>query len=212
MLRKLLLLSFAASALFLASCRETPNSEELSLDPFELTLRDTSINFGSYATFALNDSIGIVSDNPLKDGTKVTQSRADKVLDQVRSNLISRGYTEVEITENPDLLVSGVALEYSNEYTVIYPGSWWGYGGYYGGFWGGYYPYYPPYYGGGSYGYSYSYQVGTLVLEMVSVDELTDRGTVIWSGLSGGILDGTSDNKIVNSVNQLFKQSPYITR
>jgi hypothetical protein len=211
-MKKVFLYALLFSASLFASCRETPNSDELSLDPFELTLRDTSVNFGKFTTFALNDSIGIVSDDPLKDGDKVSQARANKVLDQVRSVLTSRGYTEVEINENPDFLVSGSALEYSVDYTVMYPGSWWGYGGYYGGAWGGYYPYYPPYYGGGAYGTTYSYQVGSLVLEMVTVNEITDKGAVIWTGLSGAILDGTSDNKIVNSVNQLFIQSPYITR
>src|SRR5215203_2524429 len=75
-------------------------------NPVVRTVRDPAFNFASLRTFAMPDTVAHLV---ALTGTPLPVSREfDRtVLDQVRANLLARGYTQVDNpqTETPDFLV-----------------------------------------------------------------------------------------------------------
>src|SRR4030095_10637984 len=101
---------------------------------------DPNFSFSSKSTYSLPDKVikitGEEIDDP--DGNNlpdyIDQGTATLILNQIRSNMNARGYTEVESTESPDLILLPSAMETT---TLVYYYDWW--------YWGWYYPTYPGY-------------------------------------------------------------------
>jgi hypothetical protein len=60
------------------------------------------------------------------------------------------------------------------------------------------------------------YQTGSLIVEIVDLKNITKPGDmldVLWTNWNGGALGSTSTNleNALNSINQAFIQSPYIS-
>jgi hypothetical protein len=221
-------------SLFLTACYNY--NDDTYLDELDLTLTyyDTSYNFQQNTTFAMRDSVGIISDylsDSEIDAFYRTGGGNDQIKALVRSNLIALGYTEVAATENFDLGVNMVVM--AVESTDYYYGWWYGYYGYYGWYSGGWYPYY----GYPWYPVSVTYQQGALLTELVDGNSLrayrlwadgkseyeiehADPDSVpdidfTWQSLVSGVA-GTeksyNKDRAERGINEAFTQSPYLKK
>ena len=172
------------------------------------TTYDEQYDFGTKTTFLISDQIPKIGTDPIE---YVNAATTAKVIAAIVKNMEDQGYTkEVDINADPDIFITMAALEVKT--TVVGCGGGWG--GYYPPGWG--YPGYPGY-GGCWYPVGYSYTTGTLLISLWDKDSLPDMEndpTVPeWSAGINGLLQGSQssiDIRIVNSINQAFRQSPYI--
>lgn len=222
-------------SLFSTACYEY--HEDTYLDELDITLTyyDTNFNFQQYNTFAIRDSVGIISDY-LSDSEIDAFYRAgggnDAIKALVRSNMTDLGFTEVTEDQNFDLGINLVVAAVEN--TEYYSYGWWyGYYGYYGWYYGGWYPYY----GYPWYPVSYTYQRGALLMEIVEGESVRDyrewadgktQGEIenadpdevpdinfIWQSVLSGVA-GTEKSynkqRTERGINEAFDQSPYLIR
>jgi hypothetical protein len=181
-----------------------------------VTFHDSTFNFTSLRTFAMPDSI--VQFNPVT-GTPVVVTRTfDQVaLNQVRSDLVARGFTDVTGTnQQPSfiVLVGASAMDNYNAF-VSYP--WfasWGFSPVWSFFapgfdnsWGINFPWFS------SVGAT-NFPSGSLVVTMIptaSVDPANKTITAVWSGVATGLLNGGTTSDVVQAaVNEMFRQSPFL--
>jgi len=220
--------------LFMASCYEY--HDDTYLDELDITLSyyDTNYNFQNNTTFAIRDSVGIISDY-LSDSEIANFYKPgggnDEIKALVRDNLVALGYTEVSEDANFDFGVNLVIGAVEN--TEYYYSWWYGYYGYYGWYYGGWYPYY----GYPWYPVTYTYQKGALLMEIVDGESLRDyrewaedktQGEIenadpddvpdvnfVWQSIVSGI---AGDEKAYNQqraargINEAFDQSPYLIK
>jgi len=189
---------------FLA-CRKIPDTSGLSNSFVVQTSRDLNVNFGSYKTYYISDTIALRTTDP--NDTLWTDNDAKQLVDAVKSNMDARGYTLVTSGHsNPDLGLGLTAVKDLN-LGVIYPGWWWGYWG--GCYWG--YCGYPPYYGWGA---VYSIPTGTIILDMIDIKNAAANSQldVTWNSvMSGGLGNTGNDLQLgIEAINQAFDQSPYV--
>jgi hypothetical protein len=238
-LKKISLLAIIGLALVLIIPSCYTYNDDTYLDELDLTLTyyDTNFNFQSYGTFAIRDSVGVVSnylsDNDLDDFYR-PGGGSDKIKNEVRQQFLNLGYTEVADDEDYDFGVNLVIALIDNTYVVGYPGWWYGYYDYYSWYWGGWYPYYPYY---PWYYTTYSYQTGTLLMEMADgesvrayrswaadktdeeienadPDEVPDV-MFRWQALINGVAgyDASYNNdRTERGIDEAFSQSPYLEK
>lgn len=169
--------------------------------------------FDNFERFELRlDTIGYISpftnDTLMLDASNTQtqlprQTFISEMINEIKSNAESRGYTHVEPTEDPDFAIKVVILQQFSMYqTVTYPGYYSGYYGYYGGY----------------YGPVVTTQASnfvTLVIEVVDIknfDANLFRYKVIWSAYIGDLAYSVDrDTKIIEAVKQAFEQSPYFS-
>ncbi|MFH1161575.1 MAG: DUF4136 domain-containing protein [bacterium] len=200
--------------LTMASCAWYPSDADLLTETdVVLTMYDVNTNFNDFKTFSIVDSIGVVQDN---DTTvkRISNDTTTAVLNQIKQNMIQRGFTKVAKSANPDFAINVVVIKTLNVAGNYYPGYWWGYPGYYppeywyndwyG--WSYYYPWYPVYY--------YTYYTGTLVIDMVDAkdpDPNTKKLKIVFNTYIRGILNGTrSLNDILKDIDQAYIQTPQL--
>ena len=181
-------------------------------------VRDQAFDFTKMRTFAMPDTV--VHYAPLT-GTPLEVSRQfDRAaLDEVRQNLLLRGYTQVAdpSTTRPDFVVLVGATATTNyDAWVAYP--WYGYWGFYSGWdwyapgftstWSLVYPWYPVV------GVT-AYDRGTMLVTMVptlSVNPVNTSINASWAGVATALLNGTvTDDVVAAAVDRMFELSPYLT-
>ena len=113
------------------------------------------------------------------------------------------GWTKVEKTANPDVILAPVAYELTTY-------SYWG-GGYWDWWYGGWYGWYYPY------PVVTSYTTGSLVVTMLDPNDVSpdDKARVTWSFIINGLLEGTTaefNARYTKGIDQAFTQSPYIKK
>jgi hypothetical protein len=194
------------SVLLLGACRKVPDFDQLSSDFIVSTSLDQSANFGNYKTFYIADTveyIGGVGADSIIVGDKALQ-----LVNAVKTNLTSRGYTFTGRNNKPDLGLTLTAIKDINVIISGYPG-WWD------GYWGGCYWYYwcyPYYYPWTS---VYTYTTGTVILNMYDLKNAATNQQIkgLWNTTGLGALGtgGTSNVQLgIDAINQGFTQSPYI--
>jgi hypothetical protein len=225
----------AVITFFMASCYEYHDDTYLDELDVTLTYYDTAFNFQQYNTFAIRDSVGIISDY-LSDSEIDAFYRSgggnDKIKSLVRENLTALGYTEVSPDQNFDFGVNLVVAAVEN--TEYYYGWWYDYYYYYSWYWwGGWYPYY----GYPWYPVSYTYQRGALLMEIADGESIRDyrewadgktQGEIenadpdevpdinfVWQALISGVA-GTekayNQERAERGINEAFDQSPYLIK
>ena len=196
----------------MAGCYSEPDNQRLLDDLVVATNFDPEAEFTSYATFAMpTDTIGFISNS--SNDTIITNSESTfprPVLSAIRGNLVDRGYTRVDRTENPDLGINVLVVNDFNVFQqVIYPDPY-SYPG----------TYYPGYYGYGSYYYypyinTYAYNTGVLIIEIVDLKNKTpdNKVKVIWDAYMGDLYS-TIDRipQTERAIDQAFDQSPNVSR
>jgi hypothetical protein len=193
--------------LSLAGCRKDPlrdMTEEESR--IYITNYDSTVDFGSFKTFSISDSVSVIENNEL-EGRESTE--VDLLfIDAIKKQMAARGYSFVSRDAKPDLGIN-VSRVY-NSYTgvISYPD-----------YWGGYYDYYDPFYWGyPGYGYRFPrtygvYEVneGVLSIDLLNFKDADANKTIngVWNGLirGSGVFSGYNT---ASQVKALFDQSPYL--
>ena len=189
----------------LGACRKTPDLDSLQNNQVVVTDRDLDANYSGYTTYHISDTVRLIASNP--NDSIMTGAGAKQLVDAVKTNMNSRGYTFVARTANPSLGLTLWVIKDVERSTICsgWWGGWWGYP-WYG--WGYYYPWCG----------SYTYSVGT---SMLTLFDLKNAGTnqnlrAIWGMTAFGVFSTTNDATNVtlttNAINQAFSQSPYIKR
>ncbi|MEO8961350.1 MAG: DUF4136 domain-containing protein [Ginsengibacter sp.] len=174
-----------------------------------ITDRDSSVNFSSYKTYSISDSVAVI------DNEKSTRQLNDvdqAYIDAVKKYMKQAGYQLVLKSDNPDL---GVNVNHiiSTSTGVISYGNYWGnYGGYFDPYYWGYpgYGYYIPY------TYSvYSIKKGAISVDMLDLKSASKSDNkkidVIWTGLIRG--SGIFNTSVADTqVQSLFDQSSYLKK
>jgi hypothetical protein len=185
--------------------------------PVVRTVRDPAFNFSNLKTFAMPDTVAHFA--PLT-GTPIAVSREfDRtVLDQVKANLLARGYVQVTnpVQTQPDfvVLVGATATQTYDAYATY---SWYPYYGYYSG-WGWYAPGFTsdwtivyPFYA--SVGVT-TLERGTFLVTLVptlTVNPLAKQFNAEWAGTATSLLNGgATENLVKAAVDEMFVQSPYL--
>jgi hypothetical protein len=185
--------------------------------PVVRTVRDPSFNFAPLRTFAMPDTVAHLVP---QTGTPLVVSREfDRtVLDQVKANLLARGYTQVTTPQTvaPDFLVLVGATAATN-YDLFVTSAWYPYYGYYSGL-GWYAPgfsadwtiAYPFYTSVGVTAYDRGSFLVTIV-PTVTVNPLAKQISAEWAGTATALLDGgISKSDVQAAIDQMFTQSPYL--
>jgi hypothetical protein len=198
--------AFMMLAVVLIGCSKDPlrdMTEEESR--IYITNRDSTVDFTSYKTFSISDSVAVTSNNQLA-GRERTQFD-QQIVDAVTAQMTSKGYTLVQRDANPDLGINVSRLYNSSTGIVSYPN-----------YWGGYYDYYDPFYWGyPGYGYAFPnygvYEIteGALSIDVLEFKDADQSKTIngIWNGLvrgSGVFVSANASNHVM----ALFDQSPYL--
>ena len=164
------------------------------------TQYDVDYDFSSRNTFSLPDKI--VIDVEIEDGDTtyvfMKPAFATPILASIRSNMENFGWNEVDINNNPDVVVSPAAMK-STKVFYSYWYNWW-----YGPGWGWYYP---PYYTVSS------YTTGTMLITIAdpNVSNPVDRSEISWLMVGNGLASGAGDvSRVTNAIDQAFIQSPYL--
>jgi hypothetical protein len=211
-MKNMLLIAVAGVAVSLASCQKDVGKE---LTPAEsriyITNRDSTVDFGQYATYNIADSVGVIEDNQFlgKDNSEYDLA----IIAAVKAAMQARGYQLVSNTASPDLGIT-VSRIYSNSTGLIsYPGYWDMYGGYYDPYYWGYsgYNYYDPTYYGPNYYATYSVTQGALSIDMLDLKNAAANNSIrpVWSALARG--SGVfATSAAEGEVNAFFEQSPYL--
>lgn len=193
----------AISGLLLAGCYPSGPDFTEDLDVV-YTNFDDQFDFVSRNTYSMPDEI--VTDVQITNsGDTIYEYMkpvyADQILARIDANMASLGWTKVDISADPDVLLMPAGIS-STTYFYSYWYGWW-YGGYYGG-WGWYYP---PYYTVSS------YTTGSLVMTLAdpNIDSPINRSPTAWIGAMNGLLSGYGDiNRVLDGIDKAFEQSPYL--
>jgi len=199
------LLALGVLTLTLSSCYKDPLSD-LTEDESRIyiTNYDTSVNFSSYRTYSIADSVALISNN--NGSVRKTKTSADAAyVAAVDAALQQRGYTKVNHDQQPDLgvTVSRIMSSYTqvvnytdyNYYDSYWDPYYWGYPGY------DYY--FPTYYG------VYNVNEEAIAVDIVDLKNVhNNQLRNVWSGvIRGSGIDNPAT--IESQVMQLFNQSSY---
>ena len=177
---------------------------------------DNTFDFKAHHTYAIPDSVIFISGALLDSSQRtkpdfVSATYAIPITNSIKQNMGNYGWTEVDKTQNPDVLILPSAI--STTYLYYYY-DWWYWGWYYPYYpywgWGWYYPYYPAYSVG-------SYTVGSVFVQMVEAASLHpgqgSQAHVVWTGIFNGLLEGSTSSIISRAqtnITAAFTQSPYL--
>ncbi|NLR66189.1 DUF4136 domain-containing protein [Chitinophaga varians] len=192
----------------ISSCRKDPLKDMTDEESrIYITNHDSTVDFTSYSTFSIVDSVAVLSRN--SDSAKKALTTYDQqLIASVTAAMKQRGYTLVDKSAKPDLGINLTRID--NSYTSIgwNPG-WWGGPGYWdAGWWG-----YP---GGGWYWPSY-YTVYQVNERQTAIDLFdlknakNDKFNVIWNALwrGSGVWNTSNVDPMVQAS---FAQSAYLSK
>jgi hypothetical protein len=172
---------------------------------------DEEFNFAAPQTFFMPDSI---SRGEISDDDDDTGRYDDQILEQIRSNMLAKGFTEVDEAnvENADVVML-ISAARTNTVIIGNPCFW--------GCWG-WYPWPPGWGWGPGWGWPYpptvvgSYSKGTLFMNMIDPTDRQDQELdQVWAGVINGLLQGSDENilqRVNNSIDKAFELSPYLNR
>lgn len=211
----LMLFAFAGvTTMAVTGCSKDPMDDLSSEDSrVYTTYRDTAVQFSSYATFKIADSVSVVVDGTQE--AKDLQPIDSAYIASVKKYLTAAGYQESTGSATADLGVNvNILINHSNVY-YSYGAYWGGYGGFWdpGFYWG-----YPGY----GYGYPTFVQSVTVSDAGVSVNILDLKNAaangnkldLIWLGLinGAGVLNNSNIGIADGQVKALFDQSTYLKK
>lgn len=199
---KLSLLAFIS--VWVVSCSWGDDWDETQDQILTIAYKSPEADFSQYRTFAVADSMTVVING---EKERVQNDESMKVYNQVVHNLTGLGYTQVSVSENPNLLADLSYIRSTN--TTIYPGYWsdWGWWwdtvGYPWYPWSTYYPYPMP-------SIISTYITGTLIIELADVTKAREQNVpIVWHGVVRSILNGThTEAQITDAINEVFTILP----
>ncbi|MEO6868831.1 MAG: DUF4136 domain-containing protein [Ginsengibacter sp.] len=201
-----MMLGLAVAALIYTGCKKEPlNNLTAEESRIYITDHDSSVNFGSFKTFAVSDSINVIKNGKSE---KMVTAEGTAFINAATKYLKQNGYVEVANDQSPDLGVNVNRIINTSTGYISNNDYWDYYGNYYDPYYWGYpgYGYYSP--------YSYSvYQIkeGAVSIDLLDLKNASTKNKieVIWTGLirgSGIYTSGVADSQVM----ALFNQSPYL--
>ena len=197
---------FVCAAAFFGCTKEPLNNLNEEESRIYVTNSDTTVNFGSYKTYSISDSVAVLDNGQsYKELKPVDQA----YIDAVNKYMQQRGYVLVSKESNPDLGIDVNRIYNTATGYFSYDDYWDYYGGYWDpGYWG--YPgysYYVPYVYG-----VYQVTEGLMSIDMFDLKNAATHGNkldLLWNGLVRG--EGIfSANVADTAVQTLFNQSSYL--
>jgi hypothetical protein len=196
----------ALATALLASCRKEPldnlTEEESRI---YVTNHDSTINFSTYATFSIVDSVAVISNSGAK---KELTTYDQQLIASVKSQLEARGYVAVSKEAKPDLAVNLSRIDNTSYSAAWTPGYWSGWPGYWdAGYWGypGYGYYWPSYYT------VFRTRERSVSIDMLDLKNGTGKEqlTAVWNAMlrGSGVWNSNNINSMVKAV---FDQSAYL--
>ncbi|MEX1132533.1 MAG: DUF4136 domain-containing protein [Flavobacteriales bacterium] len=206
--RRSLIGTLATVALLGTGCYPEQPTDITSFD-LVFTASSPSFDFANALTYAIPDSVVLVTGN-LTEGElpeMVDPLYGDQIIDRIRRNMDSRGWSEVNAADSPDVIFLPAVSKTEN--VTVYNWGYWGWYYPYAPGWGWYYPGYVPSYS--------SYTSGSLIMLMnVPADvSASNNVPIVWVGLVNGLLEGTSStllDRIESTIDEAFEQSPVLKR
>lgn len=214
----------ALGTVIFTSCQKDPNLNDLDNKYIVQTEYKDGTDFNKLSSYFINDTVYVIGgskDEKVQKWDYETNERAKALIDEVKANLDSRGYTEQNDTVGVDMTIQLTYFQ-NTQFFVGGNYNWWNYWNTWGGGWyWGYYPYYPSYY----YPAVYSYKIGTFIIDVMDNkatpvmikgedNEEYPSKPVIWNMNASGQMGSEQYNQDVLkwSINQGFEQSPYFKK
>lgn len=207
------ILFFSTLALLAVACHKEPYPQDADAEYLVYTEPAKDVNFAEFQTFDIADSLLVIGQSEKPQFSQSNNALA--LIQAYRTNMEKAGY--IYTPSNPDADL-GIQLTYiikTERYVQYYnndPYWWLNYPGYWpSGYWGNLNGWYYPY------PVTYTYTTNAFIAEMVDLMDAEDGSPlkIIWSCYIGGpagysVQDDV--NRMKNSVDQAFVQSPYLTR
>lgn len=202
---KLMLVIFVGALVSACAWGPGGDMDETRDQILTIARKTEAVDFNQFNSFAITDSVTVVNNGKK---TRLCNDTTDLIIAQVVRNMNMNGYTQVEVDENPDLLVDLAYIQRTNTY--MYPGYWndwdwwWNYN-YFPWFgWDSYYPYQMPV-------FITSYTTGSLVIEVADVVNVATESSVpiVWHGLVREILNGKhTQQELISAIDEVFTILP----
>ncbi len=201
----ILLAGFLVLAGFITGCTKEPlNNLTTEESRIYMTNYDSTVNFSSYKTFSISDSVTVVNNGRATRELKATDQA---FINAAKNQMKATGYTEVGKQNNPDVGVNITRIYNTSSGVLVYDNYYNGYGGYNDPYYWGYggYNYYMPY------GYAtYTIREGALSVDLLDLKNAAanNKIDIVWTGLirGSGIFSGDANAQIKT----LYDQSPYL--
>jgi hypothetical protein len=202
----MLLMSAALGVvLSLSSCGKDPLKDMTEEESrIYVTNRADSVDFTSYKTFSIADSVAVASNS--NTGERALTDYDKKLIADVTQSLQARGYSLVNRAAKPDLAVNLTRIDNTYSSVIYDPGYWSGIGGYFDPFYWGYpgYGYYWPTY------YQVYQKERAVSIDIVDLKHPKNNQLVaVWNAMMRG--SGVWNiNNVDNMVSAVFAQSTYL--
>ena len=206
------ILFFSTLALLAVACHKEPYPQDQDMEYLVYTQPAKDVDFSKFQTFDIADSLLVIGQSEKPQYSQSNNALA--LIQAYRINMEKAGYIYTPSNPDADLGIQLTYIIQTERYVQYYnndPYWWLGYPGYWpSNYWGNWYGWYYPY------PVTYTFTTNALVAEMVDLS--TEEGKalkIIWSCYIGGPAGySTQDdvNRMKNSVDQAFAQSPYLTR
>ena len=181
-------------------------------DPYDsiVTVADTLASFSTFAKFFIPDSVVHIGPAAVVDDIPHTYDSL--IIAQTVANMVARGYVRTRVEDSAQVTLNPiVTLKDNYDFTTADWCALWGWA-YEAWACTSWIPGYPP-------GLAFTYSAGTLAIPMADLRAGTPptfSPPVIWFAAINGVVDGSTSSSaatlIAESINQAFKQSPYIQK
>ena len=205
-----LLLTISLGLLVVLTACHPGSIDSIEQADIVVTNYDTDAQFGALHTYVLDNDVHEIRD-PDSNEPEYDGRYNATILGEIKTNMDALGYVQIDSngvdrtdsTTWPNMWVRSVLVSATNVVLYSY------YPGYPGWGWGWYYP---------SYG-TFTYRSGSVFVDMfdltraviVNPDSLI--APIAWNGILNGVVEGSTaqiNQRIDNSINQMFRQSPYL--
>ncbi len=192
-----------------AACNYFPDDVQTQL--VSVTTCDTDVNFRTYNTFVISDSVGYLR---MKKDTMYIEKKKNAETEFIVNSVVNKleqycGYVQQGSTQiTPDLVVDLLYVDVVN--TAVLYTDWWYYWDYWASYW--FYPLHPYYPVAVT-----AYESGTLVIDMKDLKNAVVKPNgvsvkTVWTGAVRGLYTGTHTNEeINNALTDCFVQTPSIS-
>lgn len=181
-----------------------PGGPELYTDlDVTLTTFDEEYVFPNKRTYAMPDKIvvDVVIDRGDTTYVFMRDSYAQPILAAIDRNMLAFGWSKVDISNDPDMLLTPAVMQSTNYFL-----SWW-----YGWWWGGWFPgwgwFYPPFVTVNS------ITTGSFIMALADpkIENPIDRSKAAWLCVANGLMSSNSPlDRVLGAIDQAFIQSPYL--
>lgn len=203
---------FSALALLAFACQKEPYSQDNDGEYLVFTSPAKDVSFAEFRTFDIVDSVLVVGQT--KKPYYSQSNNALTLIQAYRTNMENLGYIYTPSNPDAELGIQVTYVEQTERFVQYYndPYWWLDYPGYWpAGYWGDWTGWYYPY------PVTYTYTTNALIGEMVDLTSGQKDGKlkIVWSAYIGGPAGYNIQydvKRMVNSVDQAFKQSPYLAR